>query len=294
MSFIEYILRLLGLYHPATTTTTTPLNIDPPIIGGNVKKAFCFSINDYPGIQNDLKGCNNDSKNWADLLKNSYGFSVNRIIDSAVTRSTVINTMTDLIVNSKEGDILVFTYSGHGTSIIDNSYDEINGKDEAICLYDDLLIDDDIRDIFNKLPKGVRLTFISDSCFSGTVSRSFLNVMNDFTFISIPKYLPPKDDMEAIRTNSLPSLKAFAYPEEGMNHILISGTDDKSYSYDAEIDGEPAGAFSYYAIQVLKNNPHITYKDFYNKIREILPSDRYLQSPQVEGSEANKNSLMFE
>lgn len=296
MSFWDKILQLLGLYHkPSSTITTTTINTTTILGNKKMKKALVFSINDYPGTQNDLQGCNNDSQNWADLLKNQYGFEIyNRIIDSSATRSNVKKDMLDLIVNSQDGDVLVITYSGHGTSVVDLDNDEEDGKDECICLYDGLMKDDEIRDVLNKLPSGVKLTFISDSCFSGTVTRSFMICMNDFTYVSTPKYLPPKDNIDAIHVMGLPSKRSFAIPEEGMNHILISGTDDRSYSYDANIDGKACGAFSYYAIKVLKENPVITYNAFYEKLRKYLPNNQYPQNPQLEGSEENKNSIMFE
>jgi len=310
MNILQHFLFLLGLYRPKTTTTTSTkkpdVEVDPPIVttttttkaGVKMKKAFCFAINDYPGTQNDLRGCVNDAKNWANLLSSQYGFQVTTAFDSATTKAIVKKEMLDFVTSSKSGDVLVFTYSGHGTSIADTNNDEIDGKDEAICLWGangiDLMIDDEIREIFNQLPQGVKLTFISDSCFSGTVTRAFLAAMNDDSFYSKARYMPPIDDMEAVRLMGMPTVKAFAYPEEGMNHILISGTDDKSYSYDANIGGQPCGAFSYYAIQVLKNNPKITYNDFYAKLRQSLPSRSFPQSPQLEGSEANKNSIMFE
>lgn len=279
----------LPFYTPTTTSTTTT------ILGGKrMKKSLHFSINDYPGIQNDLRGCNNDSLNWANLLRDQYGFETKRIIDSACTRANIINEMNNLIANSRAGDVLAFTYSGHGTSVVDKDSDEIDGKDEAICLYDGNLLDDEIRIILNKLPEGVKLTFVSDSCFSGTVTRAFLSTMNDFSYISVPKYLPPFDIIDAIRLDGMPSLRGFAFPEDGMNHILISGCSDKEYSYDANIGGFPTGAFSYYAIQILKNCPKITYKDFYKKLKEVLPCSKYPQSPQLEGNDTNKNSIMFE
>lgn len=284
-----------------TSTTTTLPNLETTTTttkGDKMKKAFTFGINDYFGTQNDLRGCCNDAKNWANLLSTQYGFSVTTLLDSQVTKANVKKTMLDLITTSKAGDSLVFTYSGHGTSVVDTNNDELDGKDEAICLYGnggiDLLTDDEIREIFNQLPQGVKLVFISDSCFSGSVSRAFLTAMNDASYYSKPKYLPPSDDMEAMRLLGTPTIKAFAYPEEGMNHILISGTNDSSYSYDANIGGQPCGAFSYYAIQVLKNNPKITYADFYKKLSVSLPSQSYPQSPQLEGSESNKNTIMFE
>jgi hypothetical protein len=305
MNFFQSLWRILFGSSSAKTTTTTTKPLYPTDIitnptdiitntGDKMKKAFCFSINDYSGERNDLQGCNNDSLNWANLLSSQYGFQVTRIIDSAVTRSAVMKGMTNLIVNSKIGDSLVFTYSGHGTSVVDPTKDEEDGKDEAICLYDGFLVDDEIRDIFNKLPNGVKLTFISDSCHSGTVTRAFLSAMNDFSFISIPKYLPPKDNTMATQLSELPAFKAFGYPEGDMNHVLIAGCADSEYSYDANIGGSPTGAFSYYAIQVLKNNPKITYKDFYSELKKVLPSSSYPQSPQLEGSQILKDSIMFE
>ena len=284
---------LFGIGGGTNPSPTTPSNTNT---GTHMtKRAFCFSINDYKGTNNDLQGCNNDSLNWANLLKEQYGFQeVTRWTDFQVTRANVIKGMTDLITNAKAGDTLVITYSGHGTTTLDTNGDELNGKDECICLYDGNMLDDEIRAIFNRLPSGVKLTFISDSCFSGTVTRAFLDAMNDNSYVSKPRYMPPKDDLEALQLAGLSSSRGFAYPESGMNHILLSGTDDKSYSYDAHINGQPCGAFSCYAIQILKANPKITYNDFHKLLRARLPSSQYPQTPQLEGSDDNKNSLMFE
>jgi hypothetical protein len=79
-----------------------------------------------------------------------------------------------------------------------------------------------------------------------------------------------------------------------MPEILISGCSDSEYSYDAEFDGRPNGAMSAYAIQVIKQNPNLTYREFHDGLRTLLPSEDYPQSPQLEGSEANKDRKLFE
>ena len=38
------------------------------------KKAFCVGINDYPYEENDLNGCVNDARAWADLLVSHFDF----------------------------------------------------------------------------------------------------------------------------------------------------------------------------------------------------------------------------
>jgi hypothetical protein len=75
--------------------------------------------------------------------------------------------------------VIVFQYSGHGTQLPDVSGDEMGGdtpsEDEAVCPYNfasgEFLIDDDIGEIFNRLPSGVNLTCFMDCCHSGTISR---------------------------------------------------------------------------------------------------------------------------
>jgi len=57
------------------------------------------------------------------------------------------------------------------------------------------------------------------------------------------------------------------------NEILFSGTNDNSYSYDANFNNRPNGAFSYYCLKVLRENtdPNMTYEEFYNKVKLYAP-----------------------
>ena len=66
------------------------------------------------------------------------------------------------------------------------------------------------------------------------------------------------------------------------------------YSYDVEFNGRPNGAMSAYAIQVIKQNPNVTYRESFDRLRALLPSNDYSQSPQLEGSDANKDRKLFE
>ena len=76
-----------------------------------------------------------------------------------------------------------------------------------------------------------------------------------------------------------------------MVEILISGCTDSEYSYDAEINGRWNGAMTAHAISVMRDGQ--TYAEFYEKLREHLPSDDYPQTPQLEGTEANKTRQVF-
>lgn len=53
----------------------------------------------------------------------------------------------------------------------DDAPDEDDGRDEAWCLHDTYLLDDEIHDALLGFAPGVRICVVSDSCYSGTVTR---------------------------------------------------------------------------------------------------------------------------
>jgi metacaspase-1 len=274
-----------------TNTTTNTTTSTTKLISDN-KLAFCAGINDYVGTHNDLQGCVNDAKEWGSLLRDVYGFKVKTLLNQQVTYASYTEIIGNMICDSRAGNNLVITYSGHGTNMPDNNGDESDGRDEALCLYDGYLIDDSIRDIFKNLHTEATLTFISDSCHSGTVTRSFITAMHNEEPLRT-RYMPPENDVEAFSTRGSDIKSKIFYPEEGMNEILIAGCLPTEYSYDAYIGGKYRGAMSYYAINILRKYPTITYENFYHKLCQSLPSRKFPQTPQLEGSAINKQRIMF-
>ena len=135
-----------------------------------MKKAICIGINNYPGMSNDLKGCVNDANDWGELLA-EFGFEVKILLDNQGTRENVKAALRELVSSLKPGDYGVFTYSGHGTYNRDTSGDEPDSYDEALYVYDGILLDDELREILDGLRPQASLAFISDSCYSGTITR---------------------------------------------------------------------------------------------------------------------------
>ncbi len=246
-----------------------------------MKRAVCAGINDYPGIFNDLKGCVNDANDWAALLK-GYGFEVSLLLDSQAKRANVKAALQNLVNTTNAGDVAVFSYSGHGTQVADKNGDEGDPYDEAIYLYDGTVVDDELRAILQGIHAQATLIVISDSCFSGSVTRIAEEK-------GIPRFVFPPEPIK-----STVAKRSFLLPEADMPEILISGCSDSEYSYDAEFDGRPNGAMSALAIRVIKQNPSATYREFFTALRALLPSDDYPQSPQLEGSDANKDRKLFE
>jgi len=246
-----------------------------------MKKAICVGINNYQGTANDLNGCVNDANDWANLL-GTFGFETNKIIDEQATKNSILTAFENLINGSSAGDVVVFTYSGHGTQVMDTSGDEQDGYDEALYVYDGSLIDDELSSILKNANKDAQIIVISDSCFSGTVTKMMKSTNIKPRFIRTDP-IPAT----AVLKNKFLSKSA----NENMLEILLSGCSDSEYSYDAFINGKWNGAMTANAISLI--TPEQTYNELYTKLREILPSDEYPQTPQLEGTEANKNKLIF-
>ncbi len=265
------------------------------------KRAVCVGINDYPGGYNDLNGCVNDAEDWAKVLQEVYSFDeISTIVDAEATRAAMLGALGALVDGASKGDVIVFTYSGHGSWEYDNAdSDESDNRDETLCAHDGNIVDDEIRRVLRRLSADVSLTVISDSCHSGSVTRTRLERERDAGTGAAPetapkpRYMPPGGDNDALRTFMIPIRKRALYPESGMNEILLTGCNALEYSYDAYINGRFNGAMTANATNIIRNDPQQTYRTLHETLRTILPSTQYPQSPQLEGSDANRDRPLF-
>lgn len=143
-------------------------------------KALLMGINNYKYIS-PLRGCVNDVDNMHRLLTETFGFSEDRIhklTDRQVTGKKVEQELKWLFDDVGPGDRVVLHFAGHGSYTVDLDGDDDGGRDELLCLYDmdwndpkSYLLDDQLREWTQKLPKGVQLTVLLDNCHSGTGTR---------------------------------------------------------------------------------------------------------------------------
>lgn len=268
------------------------------------RKALCVGINDYPTDGSDLNGCVNDALAWADLLATRFGFprsDIRIMTDSDATKKNMVNGIKDLLAKAGEGDVLVFTNSSHGTYLADTSGDE-ERYDEALCPYDtdhNLIVDDELRELYSGLPDGVHAAFISDSCFSGTVLRAAVDE-------NIPGHETPDDRrvrfLNPARIGNpvldnpfkAASKHRVKFPESSMTSVLLTGSDDNEYSYDALIEGKYHGAMTYHAVKAISESQDVlTYQQLHTRVKNLVAKAGYPQHPQLEGRRANKRSLLF-
>ena len=276
------------------------------------KKAVCVGINKYPIKDADLRGCVNDANAWASLLTEHYDFptgDITMITDEGAVKKTVLKALEDLVTGSQEGDVLVFTNSSHGSYIPDTDGDEPNGYDEVLCTYDiedSPIIDDELRELFLNVPKGVSLTVISDSCHSGNVTRVAVSEIlpglgpNDDRRV---RFLPPpfwRSSEKPISATLIPDAtdakptKRETFPQSSMNHVLLSGCMDVEVSYDAMIEGAFHGAMTFHALKVIREaNYEITYNDLAARLLPQVLDAGFPQHPQLEGHSDLKSKQIF-
>ncbi len=170
-----------GRYHPNGGGAYRPngerVLQQPYALAGGRRRALCVGINRYPTYP--LTGCLADVEAWTRTL-NRLGFDdITTLLNEHATRDAILEQLTQLVQASRPGDVIVFQYAGHGTTVDDLSGDEAGGDtpndDEAICPVDyetgALILDDDVGRVFDLLPDGVNLTCFMDCCHSGTASR---------------------------------------------------------------------------------------------------------------------------
>lgn len=153
------------------------------------RRALCIGIDSYP--TDALLGCVSDALAWQAAFS-AAGFETETLLNEQATQQRMLDAIRELVVSSRAGDVIALQYSGHGTTIEDLNQDELledageHGNsdggdpehklvDEALCPVDfregNLIIDDDLGEIWDLLPADVNLTIFFDSCHSGGGQR---------------------------------------------------------------------------------------------------------------------------
>ncbi|KAL2330967.1 hypothetical protein Fmac_018548 [Flemingia macrophylla] len=154
------------------------------------KRAVLIGCN-YPGTKAELRGCINDVWRMHKCLTKIYEFSEKDIIvlidtDRSYTQPTGKNVrlaLSRLVTSAKSGDVLFVHYSGHGTRLpAYKDEEDTTGYDECIVPTDmNLITDDEFRQFVDKVPRGCRITIVSDCCHSGGLIDAAKEQIGDST-----------------------------------------------------------------------------------------------------------------
>ena len=242
------------------------------------KKALLIGIN-YYNTSNQLNGCINDATNLESRLSKNGFSNIELLTDNSTIRPTkdnIVSKLKTLLTQSKSGDILVFSFSGHGTNCADKNGDEKDGKDEVIVTIDfDTIVDDLFKEIVKTyLKPNVTLVVIMDCCHSGTIL--------DLKY----QYL----DSDNYENNTINE----ANDETLGEVIMMSGCKDSQTSADAFINKTSQGAMTWALLKTLNENDNISWKDLLLKMRGTLINAKFNQKPQLStGKPFDINSNVF-
>lgn len=243
----------------------------PSIITASIgnKKALLIGIN-YNGTSAKLNGCINDINDVSDLLTTKYAFkpeSITKITDETAqkpTRDVILASFAKFLASGAEGDLLFFSYSGHGSYTLDRNNEEKTGNDEMIIASDlKGIVDDELKSLIQaNLKKNVTLFALFDSCFSGTV----LDLKYQY-FDSLA------NDASTVNNNETETIG---------NVIMISGCSDIQTSADAYVDNKYQGAMTWAFISVItKMTAPLSWRDLLIKMRDQLKTSHFTQLPQL-------------
>lgn len=273
------------------------------------KKALLVGIN-YPGTNYSLRGCVNDVVTMSEMITANFGFTDPKnkrmLIDDSATTSNILERLEWLVDGALPGDVLFFHYSGHGSQVINQDYNdpgfEIDGKDEIICPIDlnwrdKIIKDDDLKTIFNKVPENVNLTVILDCCHSGggidssnayqPSGQAAAEVINDPMNPNRARLLPMPADIAnrglgldlKVRPRQIQTL-------DSSTALLISGCQSHQTSADSFIGNKFMGAATFFIARALQlNNFAIDYKTLVETVNKELAQFGYTQRPELNGRE---------
>ena len=140
--------------------------------------ALIIGISDYPGTENDLPCPAKDAlaiKNALLAGNNWHSNNIKFLVNEQASVSNVENALSWLISKETANDVSLIYFCGHSGQIDDKyPYDESDGKDEFLALYDGGWLDDTMAVILNQFNGHV--VVILDSCFSGGMPNSLSKV----------------------------------------------------------------------------------------------------------------------
>lgn len=205
-------------------------------------------IDDYRYIS-DLEGAVNDATDIAATLRQRGG-DVILLTNEQATRSGIVGAVRAQIAKAVPGDVLVFSYAGHGVQFNEALIgDEVDGKDENFVLHGfnqagpgagERLRDNDVASLLQEVEEGVSVLFVADSCHSGTMTRG---PFGDAT-LGKTRWL----DMGPLEDDPLPLPDASTFQVEAgdLAHVVFAAAArDEEQTPEILVDGERRGALSW-------------------------------------------------
>jgi len=262
----------------------------------STKLALLVGINKYKYSDriSTLAGSLNDVEEMRQLLIGKFEFPPENILvltDSQATHAAIISAIqTHLIAKAQPGDIVVFHYSGHGSQMKDVTGKMISGLDETIVPYDSRdpagkvfdISGAELHPLLLQLAKKTKnLTFILDSCHSGTLVRG-ARVRSVAADKRTPPLLP---DYSVAATRELGA----THEETSPKFASIAAATSRESAFEHFVEGQDHGALTYFLTRQLRSaKAGATYRDIMDNVTGDVTANYPSQHPSLEGAEADQ------
>ncbi len=241
----------------------------------------------YEGWRGELQACENDATAMAEIAADLRYKKTTVLRTKEATRDRVIDAITGAAEAMRPSDIFWLSYSGHGSQEPDFDGDERDKIDETWCLYDGMMLDDELYGLWAKFPPRSRIVVIADCCHSGSVVRAGPPgaihrepaLLTDQPLLRV-KAMPPQIAASLFRkqrragVTRRPDAGGFEKSADRLIQCsvrLISGCQDEQFSYDGPVHG----AFTARFLTVWGSGGYRKpYTDFYKDIRKGMPAEQ--------------------
>lgn len=288
------------------------------------RRALCVGINEFETLPMSswLSGCVNDANDIAAALRKQgfTGRATTVLRDAEATKSKVMGALDAMVDKAKPGDHLIFTFSSHGTQVPNQPGGDLepDGLDEAFACYDikragdqwdrdTVILDDELHDLFARVPAGVLLEVLLDTCHSGTGLKDLDEIQQAMLLGRRPRYLPPPTPrgLETVR-----GIRALAPPRTvdrkalveltkgrgtaGARPVLFAACKPDQTASDATFDNRPNGAFTYLFLKALATTPTATRTELLKAVTAGLKEGGFAQRSTLEGPVKSKKAAFGE
>ena len=275
------------------------------LLTAQTQRALVIGINTYEAppeyhttkfnVRNaeNLNGCVNDAKSISAVLNKRFGFQNNRIdtlYNSTATRNAILSSLQKMYDSSKEGDIAVLYYSGHGSHVKNSLTNKFEKQDQTIVPSDTYV--DSIHDIrgpelnryFNLfVDKKVKLTVIFDCCESGSLARGPNETKSKARFLE-------SEDWDALDASFYPAPE---YRAGGFCMILYASRSFEPAIEDS-FDSVYHGAFTYALLKAIGQQPiNASANSIFQSARSILKNMPKPQEPLIAGDSIRLKENLF-
>ncbi|MEV7604642.1 caspase family protein [Paenarthrobacter sp. NPDC089322] len=269
------------------------------------KAALCVGINKFKYLPQSswLQGCVNDAEDMASILEAKYGFApagITVLRDAKATKKAVMSELNKLVDGAVDGssEHLVLTFSSHGTQVPDTSGDEADRLDEAFACYDinnagdawdpdTVISDDELATLFTRLPEGVLMDVILDTCHSGTGLKSL-----DLLPGRRPRFLPAPTPRAVIANefNDTRTLRDMVKAAKLSRPVLMAACRSDQTAADAPINGRYNGAFTYHFLKSVQSDGTAGRAEILKLVSKGLKAGGFDQVAQLEGTTAARKA----